>query len=34
MSHLFVNGTPVIVDGELQDDAVAARPGKVLRAAR
>ena len=34
MSHLFVNGTPVIVDGVLQDDAVAARPGKVLRAAR
>jgi N-acyl-D-amino-acid deacylase len=34
MDHLFVNGTPVIVDGELQDAAVAARPGQVLRAAR
>ncbi len=34
MSHLFVNGTPVIVDGELQDDAVVARPGRVLRAGR
>jgi N-acyl-D-amino-acid deacylase len=34
MHHLFVNGTPVIVDGELQDAAVAARPGQVLRAAR
>ena len=34
MSHLFVNGTPVIVDGVLQDEAVASRPGQVLRAAR
>jgi len=34
MDRLFVNGTPVIVDGKLQDDAVTARPGKVLRAAR
>jgi hypothetical protein len=34
MSHLFVNGTPVIVDGKLQDDAVVARPGRVLRAGR
>jgi len=32
MHHLFVNGTPVIVDGKLQADAVASRPGKVLRA--
>jgi N-acyl-D-amino-acid deacylase len=31
MHHLFVNGTPVIVDGKLQDDAVTSRPGKVLR---
>lgn len=33
MDYLFVNGTPVIVDGNLQDEAVAARPGQVLRAA-
>jgi len=31
MDRLYVNGTPVIVDGKLQDDAVTARPGKVLR---
>ncbi|MCU1502941.1 MAG: N-acyl-D-aspartate/D-glutamate deacylase [Ilumatobacteraceae bacterium] len=34
MNHLFVNGTPVIVDGKLQEDAITARPGKVLRSAR
>jgi N-acyl-D-amino-acid deacylase len=34
MNHLFVNGTPVIVDGKLQADAVTARPGKVLRGNR
>jgi len=33
MSHVFVNGTPLVVDSELQDDAVAARPGRVLRPA-
>jgi N-acyl-D-aspartate/D-glutamate deacylase len=33
MDHLFVNGTRVIVDGVLQDAAVASRPGQVLRAA-
>lgn len=33
MDRLYVNGTPVIVDGKLQDAAVTARPGKVLRAA-
>jgi N-acyl-D-amino-acid deacylase len=31
MNHLFVNGTPVIVDGKLQDVDVMGRPGKVLR---
>ena len=31
MDRLYVNGTPVIVDGKLQDDAVTERPGKVLR---
>jgi hypothetical protein len=34
MSHVFVNGTPLVVDSELQDDAVAARPGRVLRPAQ
>jgi len=33
MDRLYVNGTPVIVDGKLQADAVASRPGKILRAA-
>ncbi len=33
MSHVFVNGTPLIVDSKLQDDAVVARPGRVLRPA-
>jgi N-acyl-D-aspartate/D-glutamate deacylase len=31
MHHLFVNGTHVIADGALQQDAVAARPGEVVR---
>jgi N-acyl-D-aspartate/D-glutamate deacylase len=30
MPHLFVNGTHVIADGVLQDDAVAARPGEIV----
>ena len=33
MRHLLVNGTPVICDGELSADAVAARPGAMLRSA-
>jgi hypothetical protein len=33
MRHLLVNGTPVICDGELSADAVAARPGTMLRSA-
>jgi N-acyl-D-amino-acid deacylase len=33
MDRLYVNGTPVIVDGKLHDEAVTARPGKVLRGA-
>ncbi len=33
MRHLFVNGTPVIDDGELQAKAVAARPGQLVRPA-
>lgn len=31
MHHLFVNGTPVISDGRLDPDAVAARPGRIVR---
>ena len=31
MRHLIVNGTPVIRDGELSAEAVAARPGAMLR---
>jgi N-acyl-D-amino-acid deacylase len=31
MHHLLVNGTPVIVDGALDHDAVAARPGRLVR---
>jgi N-acyl-D-amino-acid deacylase len=31
MHHLLVNGTPVIVDGQLDTDAVAARPGRIVR---
>ena len=30
MRHLLVNGTHVIADGELQADAVAARPGQLV----
>ncbi len=33
MRHLLVNGTPVIVDGVLDADAVAARPGHLVRPA-
>jgi N-acyl-D-aspartate/D-glutamate deacylase len=29
--HVLVNGTPIRLDGEAQDDAVASRPGRVLR---
>ncbi|MEO5724724.1 MAG: amidohydrolase family protein [Ilumatobacteraceae bacterium] len=32
MRHSFVNGTPVIVDGVLSEEAVAARPGRILGA--
>ncbi len=31
MRHLFVNGTQVIADGELSQQAVAARPGQLVR---
>jgi len=31
VAHVVVNGTPIQVDGEPQPDAVAARPGRVLR---
>lgn len=31
MHHLLVNGTPVIVDGQLDADAVATRPGRIVR---
>jgi N-acyl-D-amino-acid deacylase len=31
MRHLLVNGTPVIIDGLLDDGAVAARPGELVR---
>ncbi len=31
VAHVVVNGTPIQVDGEAQPDAVAARPGRVLR---
>lgn len=31
MRHLFVNGTPVMVDGRLDEAAVAARPGRLVR---
>jgi N-acyl-D-aspartate/D-glutamate deacylase len=34
MHHLLVNGTPVIVDGVLSQDAVARRPGMMVRPAR
>jgi N-acyl-D-aspartate/D-glutamate deacylase len=33
MRHLFVNGTHVIEDGLLREDAVAARPGHMVRSA-
>lgn len=33
MHHLFVNGTAVIVDGVLSTDAVAQRPGMMVRPA-
>ena len=33
MRHLLVNGTPVIIDGALSAEAVAARPGTLLRPA-
>ena len=33
MRHLLVNGTPVITDGVLDPDAVAARPGQLVRPA-
>jgi N-acyl-D-aspartate/D-glutamate deacylase len=33
MRHLFVNGTHVVRDGALADDAVAARPGELLASA-
>ena len=33
MRHLFVNGTHVIEDGQLREDAVAARPGQLVRSA-
>ena len=31
VAHVVVNGTPIRVDGEPQEDGVAARPGRVLR---
>jgi hypothetical protein len=31
MRHVLVNGTPIRVDGAPDADAVAARPGTVLR---
>ena len=31
VAHVVVNGTPIRVDGEPQQDGVAARPGRVLR---
>ncbi len=31
MRHLIVNGVQVLVDGRLDDDAVAARPGRLVR---
>jgi N-acyl-D-aspartate/D-glutamate deacylase len=31
MSHVLVNGTPIRVDGEPDADAVAAKPGRLLR---
>ena len=34
MRHLFVNGTHVIADGELQDEAVEARPGVIVTSVR
>lgn len=33
MRHLLVNGVAVVADGRLVDDAVAARPGQLLRPA-
>jgi hypothetical protein len=33
MRHLLVNGTQVIVDGQLSSQAVDARPGAMLRCA-
>jgi N-acyl-D-aspartate/D-glutamate deacylase len=31
MTHVIVNGTPIRVDGEPVPDAVASKPGRVLR---
>jgi len=31
MTHVLVNGTPIRVDGEQNPDALATRPGRVLR---
>jgi N-acyl-D-aspartate/D-glutamate deacylase len=31
MTHTLVNGTPIRVDGEVAPDAIAARPGALLR---
>ncbi len=31
MAHVVVNGTPIRVDGEPVADAVASKPGRVLR---
>ena len=33
MRHLFVNGTHVVEDGLLREEAVAARPGQLVRSA-
>ena len=31
MTHTLVNGTPIRVDGEVAPEAIAARPGALLR---
>jgi hypothetical protein len=31
MRHLLVNGVPVQIDGHLVDDALASRPGVLVR---
>jgi len=33
MRHLLVNGEHVIADGTLRDEAVATRPGRIVRPA-